>query len=178
MATTQNIQDFYFQAQGNDFARRFQFRIDQWVVRGAQLVPDQLVYLETASLPARAVTNVPVPFMGLQFNVPGTANYPGSDGYQVVFRCDQQYNIRTLLESATFAVFDDQTSTGDYDIPGNGDQLTLNLLNKNGETERQYMLFGAYVVNTGDIAYDLRDAGTIVTCAATIAYQYWRVTKE
>jgi hypothetical protein len=170
----QNIADFYRTVQQNDFARQFQFRVVQ--LANTNFGEDQLVYLETANLPGRAINNIAVPFMGLQFNVPGTASYPGSDAWAVTFRCDQSYNIRATLENATFNTFDDSTSTGDYNIARNSSVITLNLLNKTGGTARQYTLYGAYVVNVGDIAYNLGDNGSIVTVPATLAYQYWRVT--
>jgi hypothetical protein len=170
----QNITDFYRVAQQNDFARQFQFRVVQ--LANTNFGEDQLVYLESATLPGRAINNVQVPFMGLQFNLPGTANYPNSGAYSVTFRCDQNYNIRAVLENATFNAFDDGTSTGDYNIARNSSVISLNLLGKNGSTIRQYTLYGAYVVSIQDSTYNLGDAGSIVTVPATLAYQYWRVT--
>lgn len=170
----QNISDFYRTVQQKDFARQFQFRLVQ--LANTNFGESDLIYVETANLPGRAITNVPVPFMGLQFNVPGTATYPGSDAYAVTFRCDQNYNIRAVLENATFNTFDDGTSTGDYNIARNSSVITLNLLNKTGGTVRQYTLYGAYVVSVGDSTYNLGDNGTIQTVPTTLAYQYWRVT--
>ena len=170
----QNISDFYTVAQQNDFARQFQFRLVQFA--NTNFTESQLVYLETANLPGRAITNVPVPFMGLQFNVPGTATYPGSDAWNVTFRCDQSYNIRSVLENATFNTFDDGTSTGDYNIARPTSVVTIDLLGKNpSNVVRRYNLIGAYVVNVGDSTYNLTDNGQIVTIPTTIAYQYWRV---
>jgi hypothetical protein len=170
----QQITDFYTAVQKNDFARQFQFRVVQ--LANTNFGEEQLVYLETASLPGRTINNIPVPFMGLQFNVPGTASYPGSDSYAVSFRCDQNYDIRATLENATFNTFDDQVSRGDYNIARNSSTIILDLLGKNKSTIRQYTLYGAYIVSVGDIAYNLGDNGTIVTVPATLAYQYWRVT--
>lgn len=170
----QNISDFYRSVQQKDFARQFQFRLVQ--LANTNFGEDTLIYVETATLPGRAITNVQVPFMGLQFNVPGTATYPGSDSYAVTFRCDQDYNIRAALENATFNTFDDGTSTGDFNIARNSSVITMNLLNKAGGTVRQYTLYGAYVVSVGDVSYNLGDSGTIQTIPTTLAYQYWRVT--
>lgn len=175
MAQTQNISDFYTVAQKFDFARQFQFRVTQ--LANTNFGPEQFVYLETATLPGRTINNIPVPFMGLQFNVPGTASYPGSDAYSVSFRCDQSYNIRAVLENATFNTFDDGTSTGDYNIARNSSIISLNLLGKDGSVIRQYDLYGAYVTNVGESTYNLGDNGAIQTVPATLAYQYWRVTK-
>lgn len=174
MALNQNISDFYRVAQSKDFARQFQFRLTQ--LANTNFGQDQFVYLETASLPGRSITNVQVPFMGLQFNVPGTATYPGSDSYAVTFRCDENYDIRGQLEANTFNTFDDGDSTGSYNIATEASKIQMNLLNKSGNTVRQYTLYGAYVVSVGDISYNLGDSGTIQTVPATLAYQYWRVT--
>jgi hypothetical protein len=170
----QNISDFYRSVQQKDFARQFQFRLVQ--LANTNFGEDTLIYVETATLPGRSITNVQVPFMGLQFNVPGTATYPGSESYAVTFRCDQDYNIRAALENATFNTFDDGTSTGDFNIARNSSVITMNLLNKAGGTVRQYTLYGAYVVSVGDLSYNLGDSGTIQTVPTTLAYQYWRVT--
>ena len=170
----QNISDFYRSVQQKDFARVFQFRLVQ--LANTNFDEDTLVYVQTANLPGRAITNTQVPFMGLQFNVPGTATYPNSNAYAVRFRCDANYDIRTVLENATFNTFDDGTSTGDYNIARNSSVITLNLLNKSGTTVRQYTLYGAYVVSINDMAYDLADGGTIQNVDTTLAYQYWRVT--
>lgn len=170
----QNISDFYRSVQQNDFARQFQFRLVQ--LANTNFGEDTLVYVETASLPGRAITNVQVPFMGLDFNVPGTVKYPNSQNYAVRFRCDANYDIRTVLENATFNTFDDGTSTGDYNIARNSSVIIMNLLNKGGTTARQYTLYGAYVVSVGEMNYNLGDAGTIQTVDTTLAYQYWRVT--
>lgn len=170
----QNISDFYRSVQQRDFARQFQFRLIQ--LANTNFGEDTLIYLESATLPGRAINNVPVPFMGLNFNVPGTASYPNSESYSVTFRCDQNYDIRAALEDATFNTFDDQTSSGDYNIARDASVITMNLLNKNNRTARQYTLYGAYVVSVGDVTYNLGDNGTIQTVPATLAYQYWRVT--
>ena len=170
----QNISDFYRSVQQKDFARQFQFRLVQ--LANTNFGEDTLIYVETATLPGRSITNVQVPFMGLQFNIPGTATYPGSESYAVTFRCDQDYNIRAALENATFNTFDDGTSTGDFNIARNSSVITMNLLNKSGSTVRQYTLYGAYVVSVGDLSYNLGDRGTIQTVPTTLAYQYWRVT--
>jgi len=171
----QNISDFYTSIQQQDFARTFQFRVTQ--LANTNLGESSLVYLETASLPGRNITNVQVPFMGLNFNVPGTATYPGSDAYNVVFRCDANYNIRTVLENATFNTFDDSTSTGNYNVARNSSIIGLSLLNKTGGTVRKYTLYGAYVVNVGAMDYNIGAAGEIQKVPTTLAYQYWRVTQ-
>jgi hypothetical protein len=170
----QNITSFYKVAQTRDFARQFQFRLVDFMNTGFE--EDDLVYVQTASLPGRTVNNVQVPYMGLQFNVPGTAQYPGSAGYAVTFRCDQNYDLRSVLEQATFDTFNDNTSTGNYNTPSDGSVITLHLLNKDLSAIVGYQLIGAYITSLGDSQYDISDNGAIQTIDATIAYQFWRRT--
>ena len=59
----QNISDFYRSVQQKDFARQFQFRLVQ--LANTNFGEDTLIYVETATLPGRSITNVQVPFMGL-----------------------------------------------------------------------------------------------------------------
>ena len=168
----QNITSFYRVAQTRDFARQFQFRLVRFGNTGFS--EDDLVYVETASLPGRSIQPQTVPYMGLQFNVPGTATYPGSNGYQVTFRCDQRYDIRNVLEQNTFETFDDNDSTGDYNIPSDSSVLILQLFDKDQTTISEYTLYGVYVQSIADTAYNITDSGSIVTIPVTLAYQFWR----
>jgi hypothetical protein len=172
MANNQTIQKFYTTAAQRDFARIFQFRLNSF--GNVNFGPEHLTYVETAALPGRSITNVPVPYMGLQFNVPGTVTYPGSTGYAVTFRCDQAYDLRAALEAATFNTFDEATSTGDFSIPSPGSVLTMELLDKQMNPVRYYTLYGVYVQSLADAGYDIKDTGTVQSVNATLAYQFWR----
>lgn len=119
--------------------------------------------------------------MGLQFNVPGTASYPGSASYKVTFRCDQNYDLRAALEGALFNTFDEVTSTGDYSLPAaaspaglGGNTLTMELLDKQLNPVRYYTLYGVWLQSIDDEAYDIKDNGSVVMINATISYQFWR----
>ena len=168
----QDITNFYRVAQVRDFARQFQFRLIKF--GPVDFGEDELIYVETASLPGRSITNVTVPFMGLGFNIPGTATYPGSTGYAVTFRCDQNYDLRHMLEADTFNTFNDENSTGLFKTPQKSNEIIFALYDKQGRTLTRYHLYGAYVVSVGDSAYNVGDSGTIVTVQATLAYQFWR----
>lgn len=172
--SNQTIQKFYNTAAKNDFARLFQFRVLEFANVN---LGDALIYIETATLPGRAINNVTVPYMGLAFNVPGTASYPNSAGYSVTFRCDQEYKLRAVLEAATFNTFDDATSSGQYSTPGPGNILQMALLDKNFNYQRVYTLFGAYIISTGELGYDIKDTGSVASVNATVAYQFWRAGK-
>ena len=174
MALQQKIQDFYRVAQERDFTRDFQFRVMDITDRGVSVVTqDDLVYAETGTLPARGVTTTAVPYMGLNFNLPGTAQYTGSEGYAIAFRADGEHILRTVFENWQKAIFDDETSTGQYRLFSNS-TITLGLLNQDFNVTRTYELVGCWPVTVGELAYDMKGAGAPITFTATLAYQYWR----
>ena len=95
--TRQTIQNFYTQAQTKDFARDNLFRVLNISFGEGTTISfdeDDLVYAKTASLPGKEITSQALPYMGLNFNVPGVAKYTGSDGYTITFRCDESYDLR------------------------------------------------------------------------------------
>ena len=92
----QTIQDFYTQAQVKDFARNNLFRvlnIDFGDGSDVTIGEEDLVYVTTASLPGKTIQEVTVPYMGLDFHVPGTVKYNQSEGYTLQFRADESYNL-------------------------------------------------------------------------------------
>lgn len=170
----QDINSFYQNAINRDFARTNLFRVLA-INSGSTNVNfdySDLVYVTSATLPQRTINNVAVPFMGLSFNVPGTAQYPNSNGWAVTFRMPQDLGIRQKLEQWSRGTFNDATSTGAYEVKNLGN-ITLALMGKNGSPLATYELVGAYLVNIGDYSLDVTTAGEIVTQPATIAYQYW-----
>lgn len=187
-----SISNFYSAAVANDFARTFQFRVDQMSfgpVGGGKRVNfkydtnGETLYVETAALPGRVVNNIPVPFMGLSFNVPGTASFPGSNNYPVVFRCDQRYAIRATLEQSLVDTFNISETAGNYNTPDATNFITMTLFGKangtNGTPQaiRTYTLVGVYLVGLADTQYDVKDTGNVALINATLAYQYWRVAQ-
>ena len=170
----QDINSFFQTALNRDFARQNLFRVLSITSGASNIIFDEtdLVYITTTSLPQRAITNVSVPFMGLKFNVPGTATYPGSEAWQVTVRVPQDLGIRQKLELWTRATFDDATSTGSYNVADLG-TIVIALMDKGGNVIRPYTLVGAYCVNVGTYTLNSTTAGEIVELPATLAYQFW-----
>lgn len=177
MPINQNIQKFYKSATDRDFSRDFLFRITQLKLDGVEpLVDEDLVYLRTAALPGRAITNVPTPYMGLPFNIPGNATYPGSDAYRVSFYLDSESKLRNFLERGSRQIFNDLTSTGNYTTPGNDSYIELAQLDKqlNPIEGGKYKLIGASLRNVEPIEYNIAEGnGTWVTIDATISYHFY-----
>lgn len=170
-----SIRQFYNIAQQRDFARLFQFQLESF--GNLNFDDNEYVYLETATLPGRSVTNIPVTYMGMDFNTPGTVKYQGSASYKVTFRCDAKYQIRSALEAASFDLFDETRGTGSYGLPNLGSTLIMGLYDNSGIVRRRYTLYGVWVQALDDTTYDVKDGGTIQTIGCTLAYQFWRPTK-
>ena len=178
MPVNQTIQNFYRAAADRDFSRDFLFRVTQMQLQGVPaLGENDLVYVKTASLPGRNITNVPVPYMGLQLNIPGAATYPGSDAYALNFYLDADSELRNFLEGASRAVFDDLNSTGEYGTPDDDFFIQLAQLDKELEPVAQYKLVGASIRNIDNISYDIAGGtGATVEINSTVSYHYY--TKE
>jgi len=86
----------------------------------------------------------------------------------------KNYDLRSVLEAATFNTFDEYTSEGSYNIPDSNSTLTMALLDKSMEPVRYYTLFGVYIQSLAGTAYDIKDNGSVATIQATLAYQFWR----
>lgn len=180
-ATQQTIQNFYRIVTERDFSRKFNFRVININAGDSSSQvwnEDDLVYVRTASLPAREITEVTVPYMGLDFHIPGSAKYPGSEGYSMEFYCDQKSNLRQKFEDWTRDVFDDVTSTGNYFAAKQTAVIDLVQLDNQLNRVSQYQLVGVSPRNVGPLEYDITNGGEFVTFTVTVAYQYFRRTYQ
>ena len=72
------------------------------------------------------------------------------------------------------AVFDDATSTGDYNTPGPENYLIMYQLDKQLTPVTKYTLYGISIRNVGEIAYEIAEGtGAYKTFNATFAYHYF-----
>lgn len=170
----QNIQDFFRVAQARGFSRDFMLRVRS--IGEATFNEDDFVYITTKQLPDRTITNQAVPYMGLNFNIPGTVTYPGSDSWNVTFRNDIDGIIREKLENWSLSVFDDDTSVGNLSVRGEDKVIQLDLIGDQGDDDirNTYKLYGVYLKSLGTIDYPAEGPGAITTFSAGLAYHYWR----
>ena len=166
-----SIQEFYNAAQRKEFARQFQFKVRTL----GPFTEEDLLYVRTATLPSKTIQNKTIPYFGLDFNVPGTVKYDGSNNWAVNFHCDEGINIRTKMENFIKEIFDDETSTGLYGVPI--EEATMDLLGKDLEPVRRYTFVGLYPISTGTIDYNIEDDGTPINIGMTFAYQYYRTDR-
>jgi len=175
MATNQNITNFYRVATQKKFSRDFQLRINSFIVAGGTDLfgEDDLVYIKSASLPARKIENIQAPYMGLNFNVPGAATYPNSNSWSVTFYADQALELRQRLEAVMSSTFSPFNNANNITLPGIENRIDLILLDDNLDVLSTYTLYGAYVTELGAIDYKMTGNGAIQEIKATVAYQYW-----
>ena len=170
----QSIRDFYKQSTQRGFARDFQFRVTTFRVNGVSLGPDNLVFLKTANLPGKTISTTTAPFMGLDFQIPGSVKFDKNNAWAVTFYCTQDYNLRSMLEDSMSNTFDQGVSVGNME-PRNLDEnkIVLSLIDDQLNEIKTYTLLGAFVTQLDEISYDLTKSGGVQEVKATIAYQYW-----
>ena len=175
MATT--IQNFFTRAASKQFSRDFLFRVRQIDLIGGIRFDgeDDLVYARTASLPGRNIDNVNVNYFGQEFQVPGRATYAKAAGYSIEFYHDENCELRTKLEAASRAVFNNETSTGAYGMPGEESVINLVQIDKNLNDVRNIELVGASIREISDIEYSIADGtGDVLNFTTTFAYHFYR----
>lgn len=167
-----SITDYFQVMQRRDFLRDHQYRVSALVYEGLILSLDELVYLTTSEIPNRTVNSVPVPFMGLNFNVPGTAQYAGT--INLTFYCDQPQVIRSIAEAMSYATFDDRYSGGAYTVSSENRMTFYTYDNTSPDSvTTQYSLIGIYPTVVGAMATNTTGQGTALTLPVTFAYQFW-----
>lgn len=173
--TNQTIANFYDRAVAREFSRDFLFRVLNITFAGGMIFDEsELIYARTAALPDRGITNQPTPFMGLPFNISGVATYPGADGYEINFYCDANSQLRNKMLAESRRVFDDATSTGDYNIASRANSITLVQLNKALEPISTFRLVGTSIRNVGQIDYQMAEGtGKPVSFSTKIAYHFF-----
>lgn len=171
------ITNFYDRAIKKGFARDFQFRVTKLLSVSLDKEDSELLYLNTATLPGRTVSVVNVPYLGLDFRVPGVASYSGSNAWAVSLKCDESLGLVDTLTEWNALAYNDKTSTG-HNIPDRDESNLIKLvsLDGRGNATREITLFGAWLTSLGDISYTLAGTGAVVSINATFAYQYWRIT--
>ena len=174
MATT--IQNFFSRAADKQFSRDFLFRVKQIDIEGVSLDGDSdLVYAKTAALPGRNIENKQVNYYGQTFNIPGKSSYPGSEAYTIEFFHDENIDLRRKFEEASRAVFDNETSVGQYGMPGEEDKITLEVIDKDLGNVETIQLVGASIREINPVEYAIADGtGEILGLTVTFSYHYYK----
>jgi hypothetical protein len=117
--------------------------------------------------------------MGLTFNIPGLASYPGSEGYEINFYCSANSDLRKKFLSWSNDTFNDANSTGNYLTPTQNSTIDLVQLDVNFEKVNQYQLVGVSIRDVGALSYNISEgAGNVLNFPVKLAYHYWREVKN
>ena len=173
MATT--IENFFNQAVQKQFSRDFHFRIKQITIEGVSFSgEDDLIYARSASLPARDILNKTTSYAGQQFNVAGSSTYPNSEAYSIEFYHDENITLRRKFEAASRAVFNNETTTGQYGMAGIDSYMILEVIDKELNTVETIKLIGVGIRSVGQIDHQIADGtGEIVTFPVTFSYHFY-----
>lgn len=173
MATT--IENFFNQASQKQFARDILFRVKQITIEGVQLNGEtDLIYARSANLPGRAIENKEVSYSGQVFNVPGKSTYTNSASYSIEFYHDEAIDLRTKMEKASRNVFNNDTTTGEYGMPGPDSVIVLDVLNIKLEVVKTIKLIGASIRDVGEIGYQIADGtGEVQKFTVTFSYHFY-----
>ena len=171
----QDITSFFERAATRDFSRDILFRVLGINIAGFSLTEDDLVYARSGSVPSRNIQNQTAPYGGLTFQVPGTVQYEGAEGYTISFYCDANSDIHTKMFRETERVFGND-GTGDFNIGGPSDIISLAQLDKNLTPIKTYKLIGASIRNSGGLSYSIAEGtGAVVNFDTTFAYHYYTI---
>lgn len=172
-----NIEAFYTALTQREVARQHQFRITHiepgfdGAISGIDDFETKL-YVESTTLPGRSITNQALNYHGLEFNLPGNAKYENSSAWEVVFRMDQNLNIRRIMEDWSFAVFNDRKASGAI-TRSNSSYMTMTHFDQQGMFTSQYTFWGIYPQTVGALTYNIATDGEVVTMPVTFAFHYW-----
>lgn len=169
------IEDFFRVSQSREFSRKNQLRvlsINTGFGFSVDFDEDDLVYVKTSKLPTREIINNEVPFMGLNFNIPGNVRYPQSESYSIRFWCDQRLDLWSKIQEWTRQVFNDRTSTGNYFTPKASSVISLLHVDNQLNPIIKYNLVGVSPRSAGELEYDISNNAEIQEFDLTISYHY------
>jgi hypothetical protein len=180
-----DINTFYNIAQQKQFSRDIFMRVKQIALPGLSLNGESdLVYARTATRPGRDIQNKNVRFGGQNFNLNGTADYPGSESYSIEFYCDQDLDLRKKLERASRTAFNNETTSGSMCLSGPENYIILDVLkincgvgNASGgglQVAQTVKLVGASIRNVGELSYSIAEGtGDVVNFTSTFSYHFY-----
>ena len=134
------------------------------------------VYATSLSIPGREITDIPVPYQGFTFHIPGMVQYTPNP-WTVTFRTPGDYLVRNAFERWSFDIISDETTCGGFQMPCPSTSIDLAILSPGCKIERVYRLIGVYPQSVGQIAYNMESVET-TTFDVALHYQYWRLVNN
>jgi hypothetical protein len=173
-----SIKKAYDVYRTHDFSRSFQLRILDVgdgvpsYVRKELIDQEGRVYINTASVPGRTITDVKIPYQGFNFHAPGQVEY-ANNPWKLDIKTPGDYLLRNALERWSFETASDETSCGSYNMPCKNSNIAIAILSPKCEILKIYRLYGVYIQNISEIAYNQENV-EVTKFTADFHYQYWR----
>ena len=181
MAVKQTIMDFNRVASQRDFSRDNLFRVTCCNIGGdiLTLTEDDLVYCKGANLPSRENPTATVKYHGMDFHYPAsTVKYQGGS-YQLTFYVDARSQIRDKFERASRLIFNEQTTTGDFHVPGQNDFICLQHLNFNLQGLRTYTFKCVCLTKIDQIQTSFAEGeGKAIEITVTFTYNWYDISGD
>ena len=176
MAVNQTIGTFINTLVKRDGQRNNLFKVLALNTKVLSLTNDDMVYIRTANLPGRTNPTATVNYMGMQLNYnKSTVEYPGAGDYTVEFLFDSKGELRQKFEQASRLIFNDQTTTGTWNVPTLQDIMTIAPLNNQYEPSAYYHLYGVAFKGFDTVNFQPADGdGAMVNITAHISYYYYK----
>lgn len=175
------INSFFRNAVIEDFSRDYLFRILRISFDNGELLDDtDLLFAKTGKLPARQIVNHQVKYAGQTFNVPGSVEFPGSEGYTMDFYCPETSSIRERLMNESVRTFNNfygiaGSGAGGGSIASADSTIELIQFNKNLDALYKYELVGCSIREVGEVAYNIAEGnGAVMSFNVSIAYHFFR----
>jgi hypothetical protein len=154
-----SIKKAYDVFRAHDFSRSFQLRILDVgdgvpnYVRKELIDQEGRVYITTAVVPGRNITDIGIQYQGFKFHVPGQAEYPNNP-WPLTFKTPGDYLVRNALERWSFETASDETSCGSFNMPCKNSNIAIAVLSPKCEILKIYRLYGVYPQAIGEISYN------------------------
>jgi hypothetical protein len=169
------VTDFYKAAQTLGFGKKYSFRVINWDNGPmGSFNQDQLLYIESLSIPSRKTNTTTVPYKAFDFIVPTNASFPENNRWRVTFVSDNSLLIRSLFEQWSNKLYDpvtnESTLVANNFAPCN---LTIEVLDDTDSVARKYKLYGVFPVLVETADYSISESTAVSKLPVTLAFQYF-----
>ena len=176
MSVNQTIGNFLNTLIKRDGQRNNLFKVLALNTKVLSLTNEDMVYIKAAQLPGRTNPTANVPYMGMNFAYnTSTVQYPGAEDYGLTFLFDAAGELRQKFEQASRLIFNDLTTSGNWNVPTLQDIMTVAPLNNQYEPAAYYHLYGVAFKGFDAVNFEIASGdGSMVELPAHISFYYYK----
>lgn len=139
-------------------------------ISGTNLNEQSKFLIKAATLPQSSMGVIPIPFRGRQLKIAGDRVF---DPWMVTVMNDTGFSIRDELEIWMNAINRHKLNEGLTDPSSYMANLTVEQLDRDGSTLKEYKMVSAFPTDLSEIAVSFDATDTIEEYTVTFQYQYW-----